>query len=140
MDGNIEMTPNCLDAKPESLSLQYRGEAGAQLNEHYTQHMMEAALKNPSSQNLAFYLATMAPNSGSGSGSYVPPWPKIPGMPQPTGVWPMPTGVGHYEYNASAFNVVAGAPAEMARQDGKNESTRVDNRCAPQAALVNVPH
>lgn len=119
-----------------SLFLQYRGEARPQLNEHYTQHMMEAALKNPTSQNLAFYLATMAPNSGSAG--YPPPWSQIPGMPQTTGVWPMPQGIGHYDYNTSAFNVVGGPPAEVARQDGRNESKRVDNRCPPNTARVHV--
>lgn len=64
--------------------LQYRGEAHPQLKEPYSQHMMEAALKNPASQNLAFYLAAMAQNSGSAS---YPSWSSIPGIPQ---TWSMP--------------------------------------------------
>lgn len=92
-------------------------------------------MKNPASQNLAFYLATMAPNSGSAG---YPSWSSIPGMPQTKGVWSMPPGICHYDYNPSAFSVAGGPPAEIARQDGKNESKHVDNRCPPNTALVNV--
>lgn len=89
------------------LVLQYQGEAQPQLKEHYSQHMVEAALKKSAPQNLAFYLAAMG--GAAGPAGY-PTWspnssqtavPTRP--PQPTG-WSMPPGVSHYEYSASAFN------------------------------------
>lgn len=92
-------------------------------------------MKNPPSQNLAFYLATMAPNSRSAG---YPSWPSIHGMPQTGAVWSVPPGVGHYDYNPSAFSVAGGPPAEIARQGGKNERNPVDNRRPPNTALVNV--
>lgn len=134
--GISRLAPTVLILNSSLSSLQYRGEARPQMKEHFSQQVMEAALKNPTSQNLAFYLATMTPNSGSAG--YPPPWSPIPGMPQTAGVWPMPPGIGHYEYNSSAFNVAGGPPAEIARQDGKNDSKRVDNRCPPNAARVHV--
>ncbi|KAM9337561.1 homeobox protein NANOG [Symphorus nematophorus] len=84
----------------------YQGEARPQLKEHYNQHMMEAAFKKTAPQNLAFYLATMGPAAGSAgypSWSSGPPQTAVPTRPQAAG-WSMPPGVGHYDYNRTAFN------------------------------------
>uniref|UniRef100_A0A665X5I3 Nanog homeobox n=1 Tax=Echeneis naucrates TaxID=173247 RepID=A0A665X5I3_ECHNA len=84
----------------------YQGEALPQLKEHYNQHMMEAALKKPVPQNLAFYLASIG--NAPGPAGY-PSWSStssqtaVHSRPQPSG-WPMPPGVSHYEYNPNVFN------------------------------------
>ncbi|CAJ1082428.1 homeobox protein NANOG [Xyrichtys novacula] len=87
----------------------YQGESQPQLKEHYNQHMMEAAMKNTSPQNLAFYLAAM--RSAAGSAGY-PSWPTssqqlgLQSRPQAAG-WSMPPGVPTHEYNHNAFSSVS---------------------------------
>ncbi|XP_070784195.1 homeobox protein NANOG [Enoplosus armatus] len=102
----------------------YQGEAPPQLKEHYNQHMMEAAFKKTSPQNLAFYLAAMG--SAAGSAGY-PSWSSgspqtvVPTRPQAAG-WSMPPGVSHYEYNPSAFNSASATSANNTGPDTSFES------------------
>ncbi|XP_032359748.1 homeobox protein NANOG [Etheostoma spectabile] len=100
----------------------YQGDARPQLKEQYNQHMMEAAFVKNSSQNLAFYLATMGSAPGSaGYPSWAPGSPQtaVPSRPQAAG-WSMPQAAGWsrpYEYNPNAFTSVSDTAANNAGQD-----------------------
>nr|XP_020497303.1 homeobox protein Hox-D3-like [Labrus bergylta] len=119
----------------------YQGEGRPQLKEHYNQHIMEAAFKKTAPQNLAFYLAAMS--STAGSAGY-PSWSSgssqagMPTKPQGTG-WSMPPGVGHYEFNHSAFNSAsannAGHDTSFEGKDGEPVNVR---SCITSAIVKNV--
>nr|UNA88630.1 nanog homeobox [Centropyge vrolikii] len=106
----------------------YQGEARPQLKEHYNQHMMEAAFKKTTPQNLAFYLAAMGSAAGSGgypSWSSGPPQTAVPTRPQAAG-WSMPPGVSHYEYNPNAYN-----PASVASANTGHDTSFESVDCEP---------
>uniref|UniRef100_A0A3Q2ZQZ3 Homeobox protein ceh-22-like n=1 Tax=Kryptolebias marmoratus TaxID=37003 RepID=A0A3Q2ZQZ3_KRYMA len=67
-----------------------------QLREHYSQHSMEAALKN-TPQNLAYYL-------GAGSAGF-PHWSS--NSPQAAG-WPVAPGANHFDYMFNSNNFAPG--------------------------------
>uniref|UniRef100_A0A665UED9 Homeobox domain-containing protein n=1 Tax=Echeneis naucrates TaxID=173247 RepID=A0A665UED9_ECHNA len=71
----------------------YQGEA-------LPQHMMEAALKEPVPQNLAFYLPSIG--NAPGPAGY-PSWSSTSSQTAAHSR-PMPPGVSHYEYNPNVFN------------------------------------
>ncbi|XP_070709355.1 homeobox protein NANOG [Pempheris klunzingeri] len=118
----------------------YQGEVRPQLKGHYNQHMMEAAFKKATPQNVAFYLAAMGSAAGSAgypSWSSVTPQTAMPTRPQAAG-WSMPQGVGHYDYNPSAFNSTSvasantGHDASFESQDGE----AVNGRSSANTAIV----
>uniref|UniRef100_A0A3B4ZSU9 Homeobox protein Nkx-2.6-like n=1 Tax=Stegastes partitus TaxID=144197 RepID=A0A3B4ZSU9_9TELE len=88
---------------------------------HYNQHVMEAAFKKTTPQNLAFYLAAMAPN-----------------RPQMTS-WSMPQGVGNYEYNPSPFNLAPVAALNNFGHDPSfenNDGVPVNTQSSLNAAMA----
>ncbi|KAM3593665.1 uncharacterized protein V6R79_018207 [Siganus canaliculatus] len=103
----------------------YQGEVQPQLKEHYNQHVMKAAFKKTTPQNLAFYLATMgsaARPTGYPSWSSGPAQTAVPNRPQTT-AWSMPPGVTHYDYNPSVYSS-ANNTAQDASKAGEPVASR----------------
>uniref|UniRef100_A0A3B4ZU30 Homeobox protein Nkx-2.6-like n=1 Tax=Stegastes partitus TaxID=144197 RepID=A0A3B4ZU30_9TELE len=117
----------------------YQGEARPQLREHYNQHVMEAAFKKTTPQNLAFYLAAMGTGSpGYPAWSSTSPQAAAPNRPQMTS-WSMPQGVGNYEYNPSPFNLAPVAALNNFGHDPSfenNDGVPVNTQSSLNAAMA----
>lgn len=80
----------------------YQGQARPAAKEPYNPHVIEAALKNATPQNLALYLAAVG--GANGCGSY-PTWPSnttqntVHGRPQAPG-WTLPSNTPQFAYSA----------------------------------------
>uniref|UniRef100_A0A8C6TBX9 Nanog homeobox n=1 Tax=Neogobius melanostomus TaxID=47308 RepID=A0A8C6TBX9_9GOBI len=103
----------------------YQGHVRPAPKEHYNPHVIEAALKKPTPQDLALYLAAVG--GANGSAGY-PAWPPnatqstVHSRPQVPG-WPLPPGSApQFAYNA-IFNAQSLSNAPDAGSRRANKST-----------------